>query len=204
MNLRELYEVDRLSTARIAQLLGLSKSATRDRLIAAGATFRTHSESLIGRKFAPSERRDVAQRANSLLGGAATKKSPVLKVCEHCGSSFGIRPSMARSNPGRFCSNSCRYAAMRGEAAANWRHGNSEKRPERRVGRWRRLVFERDGKQCQRCGGDQNPEAHHIVGWNCVELRFDPANGVTLCRSCHRWVHSPDNPGWFLAHAVPA
>ena len=56
---------------------------------------------------------------------------------------------------------------------------------------WRKSVFDRDNYTCQTCGKRGVPvEAHHIVRWvDNMELRFDVANGITLCKSCHRDIH---------------
>ena len=61
-----------------------------------------------------------------------------------------------------------------------------------------RLVLARDGYRCRRCGaGKAAPKSlhvHHIKPWAGNEaLRFDMKNVVTLCRSCHGWVHSRTN-----------
>lgn len=61
-----------------------------------------------------------------------------------------------------------------------------------------RAVLERDGYRCRRCGapkrGAKSLHAHHVAPWAGNEaLRFDPENAVTLCRSCHSWVHSRAN-----------
>jgi 5-methylcytosine-specific restriction endonuclease McrA len=52
---------------------------------------------------------------------------------------------------------------------------------------WRRCVFERDDYRCVRCGqrgGMLN--AHHVKPFSAhPELRFDVANGETLCLTCH-------------------
>lgn len=57
---------------------------------------------------------------------------------------------------------------------------------------WASTVKERDDWTCQRCGRyDLNNDAHHIAPrGRAPELRRDLLNGTTLCRSCHRWVHS--------------
>ena len=53
---------------------------------------------------------------------------------------------------------------------------------------WRRAVFARDAYTCQSCGligGTLHP--HHLQSFaQHPELRFDVANGQTLCERCHR------------------
>jgi hypothetical protein len=51
---------------------------------------------------------------------------------------------------------------------------------------WSKAVLHRDGMRCQRCGQEEELEAHHIwpQGW-FHHLRYLLRNGVTLCRECH-------------------
>ena len=61
-----------------------------------------------------------------------------------------------------------------------------------------KAVFARDQYRCVRCGapkgGPKSLHAHHIRPWAGNEaLRFDIANGATLCRPCHSWIHSKQN-----------
>ena len=61
-------------------------------------------------------------------------------------------------------------------------------------------ILARDGFRCVRCAagkaGKRSLHVHHIAPWaGNQQLRFDPANVVTLCRSCHQWVHSRENTG---------
>lgn len=59
---------------------------------------------------------------------------------------------------------------------------------------WRSTVFKRDGHACILCGkstGKSQLQAHHIHRWtDAPELRLDPDNGVTLCRTCHEGISS--------------
>ena len=71
---------------------------------------------------------------------------------------------------------------------------------------WRNDIFERDNYSCKICheiGGKLN--AHHIKSfksfieeYNLKDLEdallcdklWDTNNGITLCKECHKWVHS--------------
>lgn len=58
---------------------------------------------------------------------------------------------------------------------------------------WRKLIFERDGFACQRCGDIQGDKlrAHHIDGYlQNPGDRANPDNGITLCEGCHRGFHA--------------
>lgn len=52
---------------------------------------------------------------------------------------------------------------------------------------WRATVYKRDGYTCVLCSATKTRfEAHHIHRWSThPELRYEPANGVTLCTGCH-------------------
>lgn len=64
-------------------------------------------------------------------------------------------------------------------------HKNWRKNKEYR--RWREWCLLRDEYHCQMCGSKKKLTVHHIVPATiCVELRYEIANGVTLCTECHR------------------
>ena len=77
----------------------------------------------------------------------------------------------------------------------------SEKTYEQRVddrttdeyGRFTKNVLKRDDYTCRCCGGRGDGvvlDVHHLNGYNwCVEGRIDVANGITLCRKCHKSFH---------------
>ena len=58
---------------------------------------------------------------------------------------------------------------------------------------WRLSVMTRDNFKCANCGSKKRLVAHHIVHWSDTEaddpLRFDVANGITLCHDCHLKAH---------------
>ncbi|MFH1416755.1 MAG: HNH endonuclease [Planctomycetota bacterium] len=113
------------------------------------------------------------------------------RLCEHCGNPI---PKYGR----RFCSRVCSHAAMQGPKAPRWKDGASLARERAtvapRLAAWRLSVFQRDNHTCQHCftvGGRLH--AHHIKPFaEHPSLRFDLANGVTLCESCHGIHHNRD------------
>lgn len=81
-------------------------------------------------------------------------------------------------------------AKLAGPNHWNWRGG----RPQDRGGffyiAWKRAVHRRDANTCQMCGATElkgiNRQADHIAPWrDFPELRYDVANGRTLCKPCH-------------------
>lgn len=89
-----------------------------------------------------------------------------------------------------------RVSAARGPRAPGYIDGKGVERlglrasPEAK--RWRYDVMLRDGFMCVHCGDDRggNLHAHHIRPFAThPDMRFDTANGVTLCEACHAIVH---------------
>lgn len=90
----------------------------------------------------------------------------------------------------------------KGEANPRYVGGSSPERQRQYaqgIGRaFIRDVLQRDGYRCVRCGakktGKGSLHVHHLKAWaGNPALRFDHSNAVTLCRSCHAWVHSNNN-----------
>lgn len=84
----------------------------------------------------------------------------------------------------------------------NWIDGSSPDRQKMYARSfWKELakvVLERDGYKCQRCGaahtGKNKLHAHHIKPWaGNPDSRFELSNIVTVCQSCHNWIHSKEN-----------
>jgi 5-methylcytosine-specific restriction endonuclease McrA len=75
------------------------------------------------------------------------------------------------------------------------REGTREKHnSDFRYADWRTAVFERDNYTCQirSCGiRGGSLHAHHIKEWAVFPLfRYEVWNGITLCKECHKKVHS--------------
>lgn len=76
--------------------------------------------------------------------------------------------------------------------------------------RSRDLVGARDGGYCVRCGLPARPaQWHHRRGKRVKdEHQHAPCNGITLCGTCHPWVHAhpkqAEEWGWIVSrHADP-
>lgn len=64
-------------------------------------------------------------------------------------------------------------------------------RNDKRYQPWRQRCLKRDKNRCKCCKSKAHLHVHHIYNWQVYPLvRFDPANGITLCSSCHRTLHA--------------
>lgn len=57
---------------------------------------------------------------------------------------------------------------------------------------WRLEVYKRAGFKCQMpgCNSKRQLQAHHIYKWSTApSMRYDTANGICLCRTCHSEVN---------------
>lgn len=122
--------------------------------------------------------------------------------CAYCGKPITVPPSLLRGRKHKFCSRECfrLYRKEHPEEYArenhwNWKGGVTEERQRMRQSeeyrRWRDAVFRRDRWTCQMCGYKGHKiVAHHIIPVSeRPDLAFDPSNGITLCRSCHKRLH---------------
>jgi ribosomal protein L32 len=109
------------------------------------------------------------------------------RVCEVCGGRFYATESRVRRTAARYCSVRCHGVAV--QAADH----PSRTRDSSAYGDWRAAVVERDGHRCRDCGATGGRmHAHHIADWDdAPELRFEAANGLTLCAACHGKRHTP-------------
>jgi len=174
-----------------------------------GATFMT-TEYRLGRGMGKYCSHKCSSTAK--VGKASGKKGAVIVICQQCGTEFKTIQSRIESGKDRFCSVECgaKYRSlnhtpwnkgkvcleMRGEKSPHWKGGSKER--EQTMGRieyrlWRSAVYERDNYTCQACGSHKSNtlNAHHILPYaKFPHKRFDIANGVTLCKECHKKVHS--------------
>jgi len=52
---------------------------------------------------------------------------------------------------------------------------------------WTDQVLEKCNNECLHCKSKKDLDCHHIKAWKThLDLRFDVANGIALCKSCHR------------------
>ena len=87
--------------------------------------------------------------------------------------------------------------SARKERNPNWKGGISDNwsnlKCSREYVQWRKAIFERDNYICQGCGYDKGNiiQAHHILPRSKFpHLTFSINNGITLCKDCHKKIHS--------------
>lgn len=77
----------------------------------------------------------------------------------------------------------------RGEQNPRWKGGKIDRRAQMErfeYKAWRTAVIKRDGGTCVLCSAKRSLSVHHIHRWiEHPELRYEPQNGVTLCKRCH-------------------
>lgn len=115
--------------------------------------------------------------------GGRPPKPKVRRICPGCGKTFETWPSHGPKR--KYCSTTCQGRAARatpgGYSAAEWRAAAAQ------------------GSRCESCGTRRGPfHFHHVTYRQEVRRRKgdqnDPANGMTLCRSCHSGHHTRKRP----------
>jgi 5-methylcytosine-specific restriction endonuclease McrA len=99
------------------------------------------------------------------------------------------------SGEGRiYCSLACKQACPSYKQKTKWKSNKSA--TSREVNAYfRQLVLKKDNWTCQRCskGTEAELHVHHIEGvTQNPHLANDLENGITLCKACHRFVHTQD------------
>jgi hypothetical protein len=67
---------------------------------------------------------------------------------------------------------------------------------------WSLMIRQRDG-HCRRCGTTENLQAAHVISRRYKAIRWDPRNGICLCRGCHHWNHHhPVEFDWWVQDLI--
>ena len=127
--------------------------------------------------------------------------------CVYCGKWF--RPSRkaavgrvdalgGKGGESRFyCSDGCKDACPT-YRKHKWPAGFKNSTSREVVPELRRIVFERDNWQCQKCGSLELLHCHHVQSYSRNRmLANDPDNCITLCKSCHKNVHKQKDCTYF-------
>ena len=123
----------------------------------------------------------------------------VERTCAACGAVFNVKASQLSHGRGRVCSLRCASViGNRSRPAAD---------PERRRASQRQAIAERraaffTGKTCDRCGGTENLElhhldqadkvSHHVWTWRAERREAELAKCVARCRDCHNKAHAQE------------
>lgn len=117
------------------------------------------------------------------LAGQSRTRQTLTCLC--CGIQF--QPLNGHTKK-KYCSLKCKHLASRRPQA-------DKRRNTYKYRLWREAVYARDRYTCQQCGAKGEIQAHHIKSWEKhPKLRFEVANGVTLCQTCHENIHGAHIP----------
>ena len=118
-------------------------------------------------------------------------------LCQ-CGVEKVVQGTSLRSGLVKSCG--CLNTEQRGENSPTWNSSlTNEDRGRRRLGTptqktWHLVsqqIRRRDKATCLVCGAPHSVYVHHLEPWAFDrDLRYDPANLVTLCGECHMQFHS--------------
>lgn len=122
----------------------------------------------------------------------------MLKICIKCGEEKELDKFVKSQGEYRNKCKECKNRARRtAKPVGNKGIFRSKAKNGRFYHQFRKEILERDGNKCTRCESKETLHVHHIVPWReSEELRYDPANVVTLCDVCHAVVEPkfPKNP----------
>lgn len=178
--LRQRYLVDAVSIKILATETGVSYRTARKYLLLHGIEL--HKKHICLTK--PIFDRPKGSDSPTWKGGRPT--------CVDCGERVAGRPKGASPR----CA-ACKNVFYRGSNHHAWRPDKSPSAYANAVRRsaeykdWRKAVYERDEHTCQICGRRGGKlHAHHLNSFTTFPgLRYDPANGVTLCNEHHLEFH---------------
>lgn len=120
--------------------------------------------------------------------------------CLKCGKEYFYFNYQIKVGKGKYCSHKCSIIGtsrldILGDKNPSWNGGTTRLgtiiRSSGRYYEWRSSVLNRDNFTCQDCGViGFEIHAHHIRKFSeYPDLRFEIANGITLCKTCHKKVH---------------
>jgi 5-methylcytosine-specific restriction endonuclease McrA len=94
-----------------------------------------------------------------------------------------------------YCSENCKTACPIYNKTS-WPEGFKKATSREVVPLLRQLVLERDNYTCQKCGATTETaqlHVHHVLSYMLNKMvANDPDNCITLCKACHKEVHSQD------------
>jgi 5-methylcytosine-specific restriction endonuclease McrA len=122
---------------------------------------------------------------------------PLLRTCSVCGRTYDPYAG------GYHRAGKCQACTRDYERARSRAKPQRLARGSARFKKLREFVKARDGHRCQQCGSGLQLEVHHIVALASGGAPFDPANLVTLCRSCHDSVAADCANTTSVAHQAP-
>ena len=133
-------------------------------------------------------------------GSPTRKRNRTTLQCATCGQRFERHVCALAKSVGEnaFCSRNCWYQFNQRDNHYLWAGGQDGRMNPEGVA-WRKAVIKRDRGHCRICYSRARIEAHHILSFTThPEVRWDVANGITLCHKCHRQIHrqqphSPDD-----------
>jgi hypothetical protein len=198
--LEDHYITKRLDTTQIGHLVGRDPKSVWNWLKDFGIPTRPRGGNTLPHAF---KKGDNAGEKNPFYGRKHSKKAR--DKLRRIAKADGRMPFKAENGPP--------WKGKGGEGHPSWKGGIT---PERQAfystQEWKavaRKVKRRDKKTCQLCGKiktskDGCPfDIHHIVPFECVELRAEITNLVYLCEPCHYWVHGDQNDGKVFIKEIP-
>lgn len=198
--LEKMY-MDGMTGRQIGELLGIPHRTIGRYLKASGVTLRNPGDpaipELADRDWLETEYHRHGKSTTQIaaeLNCAACAVANALRRAGIAARSTGSTKGHTRTTEAsRAKQSAARRDKYLGSDNPNWKGGTAFKDPDRgryRAKMWTKAVKDRDGWQCVECKSTQKLHAHHIKRWrDYPSLRYDVANGVTLCHPCHEAAH---------------
>lgn len=145
-----------------------------------------------GGKYCGTECYRLSKKGKTVRIGGGEK---VDRICEACHKTFKAFPSRVAYGGARFCSRKCSGIVHAGENNTTWRGGGHRGYRGPNWLRQRKLVYQRDGDNCQYCNRKRRAEEpkfpiHHIKPYYLFNGDYLTANQtenlLTLCPKCHK------------------